>query len=64
MSAEDWKDVNFKDVYYLFESLKEEGYIYSAEILGIFLNQVELVRDKQIKESTKQVPALFKGKNE
>ena len=53
----DWDQVDFKKINEVLENgtyLNERGYMWD------FIEQVELLRDKQIKAASKQIPALFK----
>ena len=55
----DWEQVDFKKI----EEVLENGtYLDEHQYMWDFISQVEQLRNKQIKEATKTVAALFKPK--
>lgn len=60
----DWDKIDIESVRKEIVNIKDHynGYGGNFTYLSSFINQVEQLRDKQIKEATKNVAALFKPK--
>lgn len=59
----DWDGIDFEEVYNLLDVLLHYLNPVDYSCLTTFINQTELIRDKQIKEATKNIPSLLKKDN-
>jgi hypothetical protein len=65
VDVSDWDNINPKEAEKAFDRIWDEV-MEPGDVIKLyaFFQQVELIRDKQIKASTKQIPALFKPKEQ
>ena len=59
----DWENIDFEGAYMNANIVGEEFSWMAGEQLKLFIKQVELIRDEQIKAVTKNIPSLLKKEN-
>ena len=59
----DWDSVDFKEVNDALDNIGEYSSLLSIDILDNFIRQMELLKEKQLKQYTKNIPSLLKKEN-
>lgn len=60
MNSDDWKDVDFEAARSYVHQLFHDGSVDYYEALNEFILKVELLREKQLKEANKNIPAILR----
>lgn len=60
MISDDWKDLEFEYLTFYIDRLRDCGYQETASEFEYFINQVKLIKEKQLKEANKNVAAILR----